>query len=105
MLKKLNLAALLLPLAIVSPALGAKTRSDAEAQKVADRVLGRAIIIDTHADTPQMMLDENYDPNNSSEPKHQGIEPLFLKIKVCESVFIFNVEYTIKIIRYWRHVI
>lgn len=33
----------------------------AEAQKVAHRVLARAIVIDTHADTPQMILDDAYD--------------------------------------------
>ncbi len=43
-------------------------RSPAEAAKVADRVLGKAIIIDTHADTPQMMLDEGYDLADPSSP-------------------------------------
>jgi membrane dipeptidase len=33
----------------------------AEAEKTAEKVLLQAIIIDTHADTPQMMLDEGYD--------------------------------------------
>ncbi len=33
----------------------------AEADAIAEKVLLQAIIIDTHADTPQMMLDEGYD--------------------------------------------
>jgi membrane dipeptidase len=36
-------------------------RPPAEAEKTAEKVLLQAIIIDTHADTPQMMLDEGYD--------------------------------------------
>lgn len=58
-------------------ALFAKERSVAEAQKMAQRVLSRAVVIDTHADTPQMMLDDAYDladPNSSfmiSIPKMQ----------------------------------
>ncbi len=36
-------------------------RTPAEAAKTAEKVLQEAIIIDTHADTPQMMLDEGYD--------------------------------------------
>jgi membrane dipeptidase len=43
-------------------------RTPAEAAKVADRVLAKAIVIDTHADTPQMMLDENYDLADPSSP-------------------------------------
>jgi membrane dipeptidase len=43
-------------------------RSPAEAANVADRVLAKAIIIDTHADTPQMMLDENYDLGDPASP-------------------------------------
>ncbi len=60
-----------------APSLVAKERSIAEAQKVAQRVLSRAIVIDTHADTPQMMLDDGYDladPNSTfmiSIPKMQ----------------------------------
>jgi membrane dipeptidase len=45
-----------------------KERSEAEAAKVADRVLERTIIIDTHADTPQMMLDEGYDLADPHSP-------------------------------------
>lgn len=43
-------------------------RSPAEAVRVADRALAKAIIIDTHADTPQMMLDEGYDLADPSSP-------------------------------------
>lgn len=65
---KVNPATALLLVAIFSPMLSAKERSDAEARKVADRVLQRAISIDTHADTPQMMLDENYDLADPASP-------------------------------------
>lgn len=65
---KVNHATTLLLVAIFSPMLSAKERSDAEARKVADRVLQRAIIIDTHADTPQMMLDPNYDLADPASP-------------------------------------
>lgn len=43
-------------------------RSAAEAKRVAERVLKNAIIIDTHADTPQMMLDEGYDLADPNSP-------------------------------------
>ncbi len=43
-------------------------RPPAEAERVAERVLKRAIIIDTHADTPQMMLDEVYDLAEPASP-------------------------------------
>ena len=65
---KVNHATALLLVAFFSPMLSAKERSDAEARKVADRVLQRAIIIDTHADTPQMMLDANYDLADPASP-------------------------------------
>ncbi len=54
---------------LVSPLLaGAKARLPAEADALAARVLQHAIIIDTHADTPQMMLDENYDLAQPNSP-------------------------------------
>jgi membrane dipeptidase len=65
---KFNLTTLALLLVIVLPALDARGRSEAEARKIADRALQRAIIIDTHADTPQMMLDEGYDLADPSSP-------------------------------------
>jgi len=43
-------------------------RPPAEAEKTAEKVLLQAIIIDTHADTPQMMLDEGYDLNQPDSP-------------------------------------
>lgn len=47
---------------------GAQPRTDAEAAVLAERVLARAIVIDTHADTPQMMLDEGYDLAQPDSP-------------------------------------
>ena len=46
----------------------AAQRSPAAARKVAEQVLQHAIIVDTHADTPQMMLDEGYDLADPSSP-------------------------------------
>jgi membrane dipeptidase len=43
-------------------------KTPAEAAQVAARALDRAIIIDTHADTPQLMLEENYDLASSASP-------------------------------------
>jgi len=67
-------------------------RPPAEAEKTADKVLQEAIIIDTHADTPQMMLDEGYDlaqpdsPFMVSIPKmrqgHLGAEFLSIWVQV-----------------------
>lgn len=64
------LTALLGLLSVALTAFGARPveRTRAEAAKVADRVLAKAIIIDTHADTPQMMLDEGYDLADPSSP-------------------------------------
>jgi membrane dipeptidase len=42
------------------PAIAA-ARTPAETEQLVQRVLRHAILIDTHADTPQMMLDEDYD--------------------------------------------
>ena len=46
----------------------AAERSPAQAEKIARKVLAHAIIIDTHADTPQMMLDEGYDLAEPNSP-------------------------------------
>jgi membrane dipeptidase len=46
----------------------AADRTLTEAAKVADRALARAIIIDTHADTPQMMLDDGCDLADPNSP-------------------------------------
>jgi len=43
-------------------------RSPKDAGRVAQQVLEHAIIIDTHADTPQMMLDEGYDLADPHSP-------------------------------------
>jgi membrane dipeptidase len=43
-------------------------RSPAETGKTAEKILQQAIIIDTHADTPQMMLDEGYDLAQPDSP-------------------------------------
>jgi membrane dipeptidase len=43
-------------------------RPPAEAENTAEKVLLQAIIIDTHADTPQMMLDEGYDLAQPDSP-------------------------------------
>ena len=67
MLRKFSFVLPVLLLAL-SPVLSAKERSDAEARKIADRALAKAIIIDTHADTPQMMLDEGYDLADPASP-------------------------------------
>lgn len=48
--------------------LPAAQRSAAAARQVTDQVLQHAIIIDTHADTPQMMLDEGYDLSDPASP-------------------------------------
>jgi len=45
-----------------------KERTVAEAEKIAQRVLAGAIVIDTHADTPQMMLDDRYDLSDPNAP-------------------------------------
>jgi membrane dipeptidase len=87
-----QIACVLLLALLPAASLVAKERSIAEAQKVAQRVLGRAIVIDTHADTPQMMLDDGYDladPNITfmiSIPKmqkgHLGAEFLSIWVDV-----------------------
>jgi membrane dipeptidase len=46
----------------------AAQRSAAEARQIAEQVLQHAIVIDTHADTPQMMLDEGYDLADPASP-------------------------------------
>lgn len=57
----------ILLLCTVSPAL-AGPKSAADTKAMVQRVLAHAIIIDTHADTPQMMLDENYDLAEPNSP-------------------------------------
>jgi membrane dipeptidase len=43
-------------------------RTRAEAEEVARNVLERAIVIDSHEDTPQMLLDEGYDLADPNSP-------------------------------------
>jgi membrane dipeptidase len=43
-------------------------RPPAEAERTAEKVLQQAIIIDTHADTPQMLLEEGYDLARQDSP-------------------------------------
>jgi membrane dipeptidase len=58
----------LLLLLLVAPRLRAAERTHAEAEKIAARVLERAIVIDTHEDTPQMLLDDGYDLTDPASP-------------------------------------
>jgi len=64
----LQKAYILLHMPLLAAPLFAKERTVADAQKVAQRVLSQAIVIDTHADTPQMMLDDAYDLANPDSP-------------------------------------
>ncbi|MGD0694527.1 MAG: dipeptidase [Terriglobia bacterium] len=59
--------ALLLSFAFALPNFAAQ-RTPAEAEKVVKEVLGHAIMIDTHADTPQMLLDNGYDLAQQQSP-------------------------------------
>jgi membrane dipeptidase len=62
-------SATLIFLILLSPSLlQAQPRTEAEAAAVAERVLARDIIIDTHADTPQLLLDESYDLADPNSP-------------------------------------
>ena len=51
---------------MASPLLSSGGKPDAE--QIAARVLDRAIIIDTHADTPQVMLENGYDLAEAASP-------------------------------------
>jgi len=55
-------------LLVAVPSLSSAQRTRAEAENVAQRVLERAILIDTHADTPLMLLDEGYDLADPNSP-------------------------------------
>ena len=62
-------AALLVLLSLlVLPRLRAAERSRSEAEKVAARVLEHTIVIDTHEDTPQILLDDGYDLADPASP-------------------------------------
>jgi membrane dipeptidase len=66
------LSAILLCLLAAQTACSAE-RSPASATGAAESVLERAVIIDTHLDTPQMMLDEGYDLADPASPWHASI--------------------------------
>jgi membrane dipeptidase len=65
-MKKLFLA--LIAILMVPACLPAAQRSSAQARQVTEQARQHAIIIDTHADTPQMMLDEGYDLADPASP-------------------------------------
>jgi len=65
-LRRVLFVFLILLLAV--PSLFSAQRTRAEAENVAQRVLERAILIDTHADTPLMLLDEGYDLADPKSP-------------------------------------
>jgi membrane dipeptidase len=66
---RLRLALLLLPALLLGPSrLFPAERTRAEAEEVARRVLQQAIVIDTHEDTPQLLLDEGYDLADPNSP-------------------------------------
>src|SRR5208283_5741536 len=48
--------------------LGAFAQTPANARQVAAQALDHAIVIDTHADTPQAMLEEGYDLASPASP-------------------------------------
>jgi len=68
MQKSRRMLEILLVCGLAAGPLFSSQRPPAEAQKTAEKVLLQAIIIDTHADTPQMMLDEGYDLNQPDSP-------------------------------------
>lgn len=59
--------AILLVLATAAP-LTAAPRTSAQVEALTERVLRQAILIDTHADTPQFLLDSGYDLADPSSP-------------------------------------
>ncbi len=68
MQKSRRMLEILLVCGLAAGPLFASQRPPAEAEKTAEKVLLQAIIIDTHADTPQMMLDEGYDLAQPDSP-------------------------------------
>jgi membrane dipeptidase len=60
--------ALITLLVVTAASLPAADRSPSEARRITEQVLRQAIIIDTHADTPQMMLDQEYDLADPASP-------------------------------------
>jgi membrane dipeptidase len=68
MQKSRRVLEILLVCGLAAGSLFSSQRPPAEAEKTAEKVLLQAIIIDTHADTPQMMLDEGYDLSQPDSP-------------------------------------
>lgn len=68
MQKSRRMLEILLVCGLAAGPLFSSQRPPAEADKTAERVLQQAIILDTHADTPQMMLDEGYDLAQPDSP-------------------------------------
>ena len=67
-LKSRRMLRLLLACSLAAVPLFSSQRPTQEAEKTAEKILQQAILIDTHADTPQMMLDENYDVAQPDSP-------------------------------------
>ena len=68
MLNSRQILKVILACSLAAASLFSAQRPPADAERTAERVLQQAIIIDTHADTPQMMLDEDYDLAQVSSP-------------------------------------
>jgi len=68
MQKSRRMLEILLVCSLAAVPLFSAQRPQAEDAKTAEKVLLQAIIIDTHADTPQMMLDEGYDLAQADSP-------------------------------------
>jgi membrane dipeptidase len=68
MLQSRRILKFLLVCSLATVPLFSSQRPPLEAERTAEKVLLQAIIIDTHADTPQMMLDEGYDLAQPDSP-------------------------------------
>ena len=68
MLNSRQILKVILAGSLAAVSLFSSQRSPVDAEKTAERVLQQAIIIDTHADTPQMLLDEGYDLAQPDSP-------------------------------------
>jgi membrane dipeptidase len=68
MLNSRQIFKVLLASSLAAASLSSAQRTQTDAEKTAERVLQQAIIIDTHADTPQMMLEEGYDLAQVNSP-------------------------------------
>ena len=68
MLNSRQIFKVILVCSLAAASLFSAQRPPADAEKTAERVLQQAIIIDTHADTPQMMLEEGYDLAQVNSP-------------------------------------